>query len=119
MSHYCRALAISCIDFRFVTKIREYLVNKGLEGNYDLIGIPGASLAIDEAIKAIEISDRLHHPSEVYVFDHEDCGAYGEDNSSEKHLENLRRAKEKILEVDPKLNVHLFLTKFDEIVEVN
>jgi carbonic anhydrase len=115
MNHHCRALAISCIDFRFVSKVRKYLVDQGLEGNYDLVSLPGASLAIDEAMKAVEISNRLHQPSEVYLFDHEDCGAYGEDNSKERHISNLKKARDEILTLNPNLTVKLMLVGFERI----
>ena len=101
-SHKCTALAISCIDYRFVGKVRQYLIDQGLKDNYDLITVPGASLKLADVADSISTSMRLHDPDEVYIFDHEDCGAYGEENFQATHSQNLKRAKKIILEGYPK-----------------
>ena len=95
-SHSCKALVISCIDFRFITNQRDYLNTSGLKDNYDLITVPGASLNIEKIEDSIDTSFKLHNPDEVYIFDHIDCGAYGKDNSEERHVKNLSLAKEEI-----------------------
>jgi len=68
-AHECKALVISCLDFRFITKLRDYLVDQDLKDNYDLITVPGASLNIDEVRETIGLSFKLHKHKEVYIFD--------------------------------------------------
>src|SRR3989344_83529 len=111
-AYECKILVISCIDFRFVTKLRDYLVDQDLKGSYDLITVPGASLNIGEVLETIGLSFKLHNPKEVYIFDHEDCGAYGTSDSLETHKENLRRAKE-IINKEFGAKVKNFVATFD------
>lgn len=113
--HKCKALVISCIDFRFISKIRDFLVKEGLKDNYDLITIPGAALSIEKAASSIITSLNLHDPDEIYIFDHEDCGAYGSDNSKETHEKNLRKANEILLQGNPDKKINIFLAGFKNI----
>lgn len=115
----CKALVISCIDYRFVTKVRNYLSNQNLKESYDLITTPGASLNIDKVSDHIGISFRLHKPKEVYIIDHEDCGAYGADNSKERHELNLKKARQALEKSHPEAKVHTSIAYFKKIVETN
>ena len=117
-SHHCKALVISCIDFRFVTKIGEFLTAHGLRDNYDLITVPGASLGFSDIVKTITTSINLHNPDEIYIFDHEDCGAYGENNADEAHSENLKRAKTALSNNYPNKKVTTYITGFNNIKKV-
>ena len=85
-THHCEALVIHCIDFRFHEAIRDFLRDKLGIKNYDLLTIPGAakhftaigSTARREGLlEDIGISVRLHHPKEIILINHADCGAYG------------------------------------------
>ena len=116
--HKCKSLVISCIDFRFVTKIRDYLVRKGLKDNYDLITVPGASLGLKNIASSILVSLQLHDPSEIYIFDHEDCGAYVKSNSKKAHMQNLKDARRIILEGSPNKQVKIFIAGFNNIEEI-
>jgi len=117
-THQAKVLVISCIDFRFITIIRNYLIDQGLGGKYDLITLPGASLNLEDATSSIATSITLHNPDEIYIFDHEDCGAYGEDNSNEKHVENLDKAKKYLSNKYPGRLIKVFIAYFNEIKEI-
>lgn len=79
MKHTCSVLVLSCIDFRFQSSIRNFLIGIGLENDYDLLTRPGSSKDIDEAlIGNIGLSLRLHGIKKVLVIHHQNCGAYGE-----------------------------------------
>jgi carbonic anhydrase len=121
MSQYdiCKALVISCIDYRFVSKVEDYLANKNLQDSYDLVTTPGASLNFKKIENNIAISFNLHDPKNVMIFDHEDCGAYGEDNSEDRHVRNLISAKGSIQLMNPKIDVKIFIAGFEGIKEVN
>ena len=116
--HSCRALVVTCIDFRFVSTVRDYLTNKGLRDNYDLITFPGASLNINSIEENIDLSFKLHSPSEIYIFDHEDCGAYGTDNSQKRHQQNLKAAKQTINSKRSTVEVKIFMATHKEIKEI-
>lgn len=123
MSHTCQALVLACIDFRFHDKLNQWLNDKGLKDNADQVKIAGGVLSI---IKPTEMRDRdfllhqlgisvsLHEIKQVYLINHEDCGAYGGKKSFasdaeelEKHIIDMRDAKKIILEKFPQLEVKL------------
>lgn len=118
-THKAKALAISCIDFRFVTKVRDFLINQGLNNNYDLIAVPGASLSLPSITKSILTSINLHDPDKIYIFEHEDCGAYKEDNSKKAHYTNLRRAREIIHSDYTKIQVNMYFVNREKIEEIS
>ncbi len=112
----CRALIISCIDFRFHTKIRQYAEDNGILDNYDLLAVAGSVKDIDKdefLIKQIEISYNLHKIKEVHILSHQDCGAYGGSSkfsSTEEEYETYKRDQDKaeyiILSKFPDLTVY-------------
>ena len=118
-SHKCEGLIISCIDFRFVTRTRDYLVRNNSKDNYDLITVPGASLNIKDVETNIAISFKLHQPEKVYIFDHEDCGAYGTNNSIDSHKKNLESARKTVSKLDPNAEVKTFIVTRTEVEEIN
>ncbi|MCH7541491.1 hypothetical protein IH981_01805 [Patescibacteria group bacterium] len=118
-SHHCKALVISCIDYRFVSRIRDFLVGQGLLDNYDLITVPGASLGFANISGSITTSINLHNPDEILIFDHEDCGAYGENNSKKLHSKNLMRSKQILAEKHPNKTVKTYISGFKKIDEVS
>ncbi|MFA6098234.1 MAG: carbonic anhydrase [Patescibacteria group bacterium] len=126
MSHHCQALVLHCIDFRFHTAIRDFLVSLGLKNNYDLVSLAGAAkgLADKDAastqliLKQIEISEKLHGISEVYLMHHLDCGAYGghaafPDLQAERarQIQDMRSARKIILDKFSKLEVKNVLAR--------
>ena len=117
--HKCKAAVITCIDFRFVTKIASFLDGKSLNSNYDLITVPGASLNLDKIMETIETSIKLHEPDAIYVFDHEDCGAYGENNSRENHTANLAKAKKILSARYPQKEIKTYIAGFNAVEEIN
>lgn len=94
-------LVLSCIDFRFVEAIHNFLASKGLTRKYDWTALAGASLALASFPQPadqnafwdqLEISVNLHHIGEVMLFEHQECGAY---NRLHPHLsENKKRERE-------------------------
>ena len=61
----------------------------------------------------IDIAVRLHHIKKVVLINHEDCGAYGQEGTAEKHAQDLQNAKEKILIKFPDLAVEIYYLKLD------
>lgn len=102
MSHTCRALVIHCIDFRFQKAIREFLAGQGLLGDCDILSIAGITKGLVGGenepsfayiLNQIDISHRLHGISEVVLFHHTDCGAYG----GSKSFTSMTQEKNKYL----------------------
>lgn len=48
MSHQCKALVIHCMDFRFHSAIRDFLVSLGIKDQYDLVSLAGATKGLVE-----------------------------------------------------------------------
>ncbi len=70
-------------------------------------------------LEQINISIKLHHINEVYLINHEDCGAYGEEGTFEKHKEDLLLARDILKQKFPTLKVvPLYLKLNGEFVKV-
>jgi carbonic anhydrase len=107
------------MDFRFQTYLREWAVKNIGIGNYDLVTFAGASKDFETIYKMVDLSSKLHGISEVYLVNHEDCGAYGETGSLEKHTQDLKAAQGKIKQRLPQLQVKTYYLKLDgSFVEV-
>lgn len=126
MAHTCKALVIHCMDFRFHTAIREFLISTGLEGQYDLVSLAGAAKGLVEAdehvkpvlLKQIQLSKDLHNSSDVYLIHHMDCGAYGGhdafaslDEEYKRQTKDLQEARDIIEYKLPGLTVHGVLAR--------
>lgn len=106
------ALVIRCIDYRFVTQSSNFKDSQGLKDKYDLLAFPGASKNIHQLFDAIEVSNRLHKPKKILIMDHEDCGAFGNNNTLKDHVSSLEKA-EKLLNIQfPNIPVELYYIKF-------
>lgn len=113
--HKAQALVFRCIDFRFQEIIDDYLKNRGLTRKFDNIGLGGASKNFDVCLEQAKLSLDLHDPDEVYIVEHEDCGAYGEDNSEETHRANAKKLAQALTEIKPSLKVTPLIATFDGI----
>lgn len=131
MSHGCKVLAVCCMDFRFQSAVREFLVAQGLENDYDLFSIAGTQKTfLDEstkavALKQVELSQKLHGMSEVYLIAHFDCGAYGGNATLGGGEDELNRYRDDLLQAEqiikdnfPEIVVHRFIAMMqDEKIE--
>jgi len=109
------ALVIHCIDYRFVSNERKFLEKESLQDNYDLIGYPGASKFIEKLLEAVEVSMRLHNPKKIMIIDHEDCGAFGDQNSREVHKDSLEKAKTFLNSHFPDLKIETYIATFEGV----
>src|SRR3989337_3572391 len=113
--HKTNALRIKYIDWRFSEIIESDSQARGLNGRSDDISWPGASKDFDNVSRAVDISLKLHDPDQVYIYEHEDCGAYGEDNSEDAHRTNAYKLKTYLEEKKPGIHVKPFMTTFSGI----
>jgi carbonic anhydrase len=119
--HFCEAVVLTCIDFRFWKETVEFVeLELGIR-NFDFPSLPGSAKAINEsngedlAISCISVPVDLHHVQKIVIVNHQDCGAYGgskkfsgDDEAEQKfHEGELKKAKEKILTKDPDKEVIL------------
>jgi hypothetical protein len=81
------ALVLTCIDYRFVHVIPEYMHEHYPSLSYDHTILAGASLGVFAGIypawastfwEHLEVAIALHGIHTVFILDHRDCGAYRE-----------------------------------------
>lgn len=114
MSHICKNLLIRCMDFRLNKETKKWIEESGLFiGGFDIISLAGASKDIVDGneevknnfLKHVGVSVDLHQVEKIIIFHHSDCGAYALDykfgsleEEKKKQLEDMKKAKEIILE---------------------
>lgn len=130
------ALLLSCIDYRLIGKVTDYMTAEGLAGKYDQTILAGASLgAVTDKYpdwgrtfrQHLGIAIELHHIHQVIVIDHRDCGAYkvilGKDYAGDPaaetkiHAEMMPRLRREIHRDHPELGIRLGLMALDGSVE--
>jgi carbonic anhydrase len=126
--HNCEAVVLTCIDFRFWKDITKFVEDElGIKA-YDFPSLPGAAKAINEcasekdlALSCIGIPCDLHHVKKTVIINHWDCGAYGGSKSFENreaeesfHINELKKAKDKVLQYYPEQEVILALARLSE-----
>lgn len=136
VAHGTEALLLSCMDYRLIDDIVQYMDGRGLTDQYDHIILAGASLgAVTRDFKDwnktfwehLKISIDLHHINQVILLDHRDCGAYKvllkadfakdpvlEQRIHGKYLRDLEKAVRKNY---PKLEVETLLMNLDGTVQ--
>jgi len=132
MSHHCKAALITCEDFRLHQRkdgrnyIAEFIKTLGCDcdlitrggGVQDLVR-PEQDGYAGSFLRDLNVSASLHQADTIYLINHENCGAYGSfnflsrDDELEKHYDDLRKAKEIILEKVPDKNVLLFFGELE------
>ncbi len=121
MAHHCPALVIACLDFRFIRPIQDWLKELGLRENHDFLTVAGASKQIAQPdkeayqefiLKQIDISVNLHQINQLFLINHEDCGAYGGQAAfksaaaeKQKHVEDLNAAEQYLRAKYPHLQI--------------
>jgi hypothetical protein len=111
-SNGAHVLVLSCIDPRFTEFLAWFLINyKAVHSNYDLFSLAGASLGVNQVVFTnwkgvffdhLALALDLHEISEVWAFDHLDCGAYKQfkvltvDDDVGKHTEELQKLQQSL-----------------------
>ncbi len=115
--HGCDAVIVTCIDFRFQEYINNWIAQNFAPKTFDRVAIAGGVFDLDFVLKQVEISQRLHHIKKVVLINHEDCGAYGEAGTTEKHSANLKNAAGKIKQQYTDLSVETYYLHLDGTFE--
>lgn len=117
MDHKAESIVITCIDFRLQESINNWIAQKFKPGTFDRVALAGGVKNLDTIMDQIEITRKLHHIKKVILINHEDCGAYGEESSLQKHSEDLKTAGIKVKELYPDLEIDLFYLHLDGTFE--
>jgi len=113
MGHTCDAIVVFCIDFRFQKHLGKWLKKTLGKKTYDFVGLAGSTKDLKIALKQIDIAAKLHKIKEAYLIHHENCGAYGNESTVERHTKDLQKAKKTVLKKYPDLNVSLYYARLD------
>ena len=118
-NHSGDALVVTCMDFRLQDFINDWISKNIPPRSHDRIAFAGGVKNLETILGQVEISKRLHDIKKVILINHEDCGAYGETGSQEKHAEDLKNAAAKIKEAHPDLEIKTYYLHlggtFDEV----
>lgn len=111
--HECEAIVVTCIDFRLQSYIDKWIQEHLNPGSFDRVAWAGGIKNLDAVMGQIDISRSLHHIKKVILINHEDCGAYGQESTLEKHSEDLKTARIRINELYPDLIVKTYCLHLD------
>lgn len=130
MKHSCSTLVLHCMDFRFGSAIKNYLVEKNLLDDCDIVSLAGAAKNLaspstdsdrETILRQIEISHRLHDITSILLINHTDCGAYGgaaafasPTDEQTTHTQDLSSAAQIISESFPTLSIKKILAHIDD-----
>lgn len=117
MAHIAESIIITCIDFRLQEAIDKWISQNFAPKTFDRVAFAGGIKNLEAILGQIDISVRLHHIKKVVLINHEDCGAYGEEGTKEKHAQDLKTAKAKILKLYPNLEIEIFYLHLDKTFE--
>ncbi len=114
---HCEAAVINCFDARIQKGITDWLQRRFSLAEYDHIALAGGVMDQEAVFKQVGISRRLHAIKKVILINHEDCGAYGEDGTLERHAADLRSAGRRLQGGHPGLEVELYYMHLTGILE--
>ncbi|MEZ0396773.1 MAG: carbonic anhydrase [Anaerolineales bacterium] len=115
--HITQAIVVHCMDFRLQKHLDEWLQRELGHGQYDRLSLAGGVFDLDFVSRQVALSHRLHDIKQVLLINHEDCGAYGEAGSPERHAADLRAAKQRIQAEIPGLEVRPYYLHLDGTFE--
>lgn len=116
-NHGCKAIVITCIDYRFQEYIHNWLSRNFEAKTYDRGAFAGAARSLETILSQIEVAYRLHHIKKAVLINHEDCGAYGSKGHVNHHVRDLRQAAKTIKERFPNLKVETYYLRLDGTFE--
>lgn len=117
MQHQAEAIVVTCIDFRLQEYINNWLSQKFAPKTFDRVALAGGVKDLETILSQIEIARRLHHIKKAVLINHEDCGAYEEAGTKEKHVKDLESAVEKIRSKMAHLQIETYYLKLDGTFE--
>lgn len=111
--HSCPSILVSCIDFRIQPAVEEWARKNLGRGQYDRVCRAGGVKDLPEIMSQIDLSVKLHDIKKVVLTNHEDCGAYGQAGTEEKHRRDLLAAAAAVTSKYPNLSVETYFVRLD------
>ncbi len=127
--HKCRACIVYCMDFRLHEQLNNFFEDQKLDGDgADVIRVAGAIKSLSRPKEArdreflleqLKVAYELHGVRQLYLINHEDCGAYGLEDVVDTpeelaiHLEDLRVAGALLKDRFPDTEVSTYFMRLD------
>jgi hypothetical protein len=89
----CEAVVVHCFDFRLQPYLNDWLMKRFGIRNYDRISWAGGVREFAIVKPQIQMASRFHNVKKVILINHEDCRAYGELGTKERHISDLTYAE--------------------------
>ena len=109
----CDVLVVHCMDYRLQTRLNHWIEGCYGEGNYDRISLAGGVHDYEMVLKYVQLAVGIHSIKKVALINHEDCRAYGSDDTFDRHTADLREAERKIEALFPGLKVEAYYLQLD------
>lgn len=119
MSAKAQALVATCMDLRFQRVVHEWLEKNELYGKHDRVAIAGCVKDREMLMGQVRTSVKLHSTAEIYLFNHEDCGAYKNREFANKALEkeahenDLKNTRAALNAEFPQLKINIHFISLD------
>lgn len=120
MSAKAQALVATCMDLRFQQVIHEWLEKNKLYGKHDRVAMVGCVKDREMLMSQVRASVEFHSTAEIYLFNHEDCGAYKNREFASKALEkeahenDLKNTQAALKAEFPNLKIKTYFIGLDE-----
>lgn len=114
---HCEAIVVTCIDFRFQRLFERWLHENFDSRYYDRVAYAGGVLNWDIVFPMIEFAQKAHRVKRVILVNHEDCRAYGDAGTPERHVHDLREARKRVLQAFPDVTVELYYARLAGYME--
>ncbi len=133
-AHRADYLLVTCIDFRLIDEVTNFMHHRGLKDKYDELIVTGVSLGIvrhpswkKAFFSQLALIKKIHKTKTIILLDHRDCGLYKHVFGSRRlrnrieetklHHREMLKFKKEILTRCPNLRVELFIMSLDGQVE--
>ena len=117
LSHHCDGSVLVCMDWRLFQsgQLSVQLKELAQVKDFDLVGLAGATKNLvdlntqDFVLRHFTLSKDLHRVKKIILTNHTDCGAYGQEGTEERLIEDLKKGREILREKYPDLETVLVL----------
>lgn len=120
-------MLLTCMDYRFTDAVVYAMAQQGHLNQYDHFVLAGSSLGYNTNPQwehifdaHIDLAIKLHGINTIYVFDHEDCGAYRLSYGTYDRADisaNLTQIKHTLKQKYPAIECKTFIMRLDKTIE--
>jgi len=106
------------MDYRLQKYLHPWIMSRFGADNFDIISLAGGVHDYEMVLKYVQLAVQIHSIKTVCLINHEDCRAYGRDDTYKRHAADLLDAKRKIEALFPHLAVETYYLHLDGTFEM-